>query len=317
MTEINIVCATDNRYAPYYGIMLTSLFINNTRIKIHVFFLIGENLSQQTYYRFNQLAESYHHDIQYVKVDESILCNCPIRIGDHVSLATYFRLIAPVLLPEYIDKVLYLDGDIIVDDSIMDLWNTDVSNVAIAAVTDESYRNPEVYERLGLDNNIPYTSAGVLIMNLGYWRDHNVIGRCLDCIERQKNKLLFHDQDTLNIVCQYEKSILPAKFNLQSGFLRPWNFQTYDSPIQKEIADTLHSPVIIHYSGPGKPWLKYNDHPYKSYYYHYKKQSLWKDYPQLNTYNAESFAHDIVGRALRFFNIKPKLYIISPIKKKW
>ena len=295
--------------------MLSSLFISNPGVSFRVYILTGDTPDQKNQENFNRLAFLYNQDIIFITVDESILCNCPIRLGDHVTLATYYRLLAPLVLPDYIEKVIYLDGDLIVDDSIMDLWNTDVSNVAFAAAIDESYNDPEIYRRLGLDINIPYTSAGVLLINLKYWRQQSVMERSLDCINKMKEKLLFHDQDAINVVLQNEKSFFPIRFNFQSGYIRPWAYNSYDIDMQNNIIQAIPHPVVIHYSGPGKPWFRFNDHPYKSYYFHYKSLSLWKDLRQINTYDAKAFAHDILGRILRLIHLKPKMYIISAQKK--
>lgn len=311
---IHILGSTDDSYTPWYGVMLTSLFENNKESKFVVHMLTG-GLNQENRDALKRLTDLYGHKIHLIHVDESRLSSCPIRIGDHVSLATWFRLLAPMLLPDNVDKLLYLDGDIIIDGSVKDLWATDVSHVAIGACIDESYMDQEVYRRLGLDAAIPYTSAGVLLINLRYWREHRVMERCLDCVARMADKLLFHDQDTLNVVLQKEKMILPVKWNLQHGFLRPWFFDAFEPHFQEEIIKATESPIIIHYSGPGKPWFKYNDHPFKSYFLYYKHKSYWKDNPQINTYRTIDLVRDIIGRILRFIHLKPALYIIPPRKK--
>ena len=306
---IHILCATDNNYAPYYGIMLTSLFLNNPESVFSVHILMGEEPVPKVRDDYQKLALFFGQDIQFIKVDESLLFNCPIRIGDHVTLATYYRLIAPLVLPQDIDKILYLDGDIIVDSPIGDLWNTDISTVGIGASIDESYHEAERYDRLELNRRIPYSSAGVLLINLKYWKEHNVMERCLSYINQLGDRLLFHDQDTLNVVLQNEKVFFPIKYNFQSGFIRPWNFNNYDYSIREEILNSVHNPSIIHYSGPGKPWFKFNDHPFKRRFLYYKKMSLWNGTPQINDQNPYSSLRILAGRVLRMLHLKPMMYI--------
>lgn len=315
-STIHILCASDDNYASYYGIMLTSLFESNPDEDFHIHMMIGENsFCDETRSLYKRLMGIYHQKISYITVKASSLAHCPIRIGDHVTLATYYRLLAPALLPAELDKILWLDGDIIIDRPIGDLYRTDISNYGIGTVIDESYKNASIYERLGLNPQIPYTSAGVLLINLSYWRRHQLMERCMECINKMADKLLFHDQDTLNVVLQEQKYLLPVKWNFQSGFLRPWIFEDFDEELKQRIVSSADEPAIIHYSGPGKPWFKYNDHPYRPFFLYYKRLSLWKDTPLTNTYVLTSLVRDLAGRVFRLLHLKPSLYIVSRQRK--
>ena len=120
----NILCATDDNYVPYCGIMLTSLFENNKELKLYIY-ILAEHLSDRSRNEFATLARNYNQKIEIITVNNDTLKDCPIRIGDYVSIATYYRLLAPILLPSEIDKVLYLDCDIIINDNISELYNED------------------------------------------------------------------------------------------------------------------------------------------------------------------------------------------------
>ena len=84
---IHILGSTDDSYTPWYGVMLTSLFENNKESKFEVHMLTG-GLNQENRDALKRLTDLYGHEIHLVNVDESRLSSCPIRIGDHVSLAT-------------------------------------------------------------------------------------------------------------------------------------------------------------------------------------------------------------------------------------
>jgi lipopolysaccharide biosynthesis glycosyltransferase len=306
---IHILCATDDAYVPYYGIMLTSLFENNRTesFSVHVMTSgLGENAGSL----LEGVVKSYANDIHFVTIDNSLFADCPIRPGDHVTLATYYRLIAANVLPERISKVLWLDGDMIVNSAVRPLWETDLNGFAIAAVTDESFANPDIYQRLQLSRDIPYTSAGVLLINLDYWRTAHATDRFMECIREKSESLLFHDQDTLNIVLQYEKQLLPLTWNFQSGFFTAWYYPYYPSPFQQEILQTAEYPSIIHYTGPTKPWFKNSLHPYRAYYEKYKALSPWKDLPKKSSGPIKDF-QDWTGKVFRIMKLRPSSYIIE------
>ena len=117
MQQYNILCATDDNYVPYCGIMLTSLFENNKGLNFCIYILV-EHLSNKSKSEFATLAKKYSQNIEIITVDGEKLKECPIRTGDHVSIVTYYRLLAPILLPSDVDKILYLDCDMIINGNI-------------------------------------------------------------------------------------------------------------------------------------------------------------------------------------------------------
>lgn len=289
---INILCATDDNYVPYCGTMLTSLFENNQTSKFNVF-VLNEHLTEKNIQDMVSLAETYSQVIHFVTVTSDVLKDCPIRKKDHVTLATYYRLMAPVLLSQKIDKILYLDCDIIVDGSILDLWNENIDGFAIGGVVDESYLNLSYYERLQIDLHKKYFNAGVLLINLRYWREHDVMERCFSCISAMQEKLKLHDQDTLNVVLQNEVKLFPVKYNFQTGFL--YIEKPLEVCVRKEVLDTLLAPIVIHFTGRRKPWLAHYYHPYVSRYRYYRSISLWKNTPLVMKFKEEwrYFRHQI------------------------
>lgn len=311
MKKINILCATDDNYVSYCGIMLTSLFENNKDVNIDVY-LMTAGLNDKNRLDFISLSEKYGVNIHIVKVDDDALKNCPIRLGDHVSLVTYYRLLAPILLPNTVDRILYLDCDMIVNSSIKVLYNENIDDCAYGAVLDEAFQDIEKYERLEYQREKLYCNAGMMLINLEYWRKNQVMERCLDYIEKNPSKVLFHDQDTINVVLQDEKKLLPLKYNFQTGFIL--SHYKFDDIIMHEILETVYSPVIIHYTGGiSKPWFAKSKHPYTNIFLYYKNISLWRKFPLLDRRTFYNKFVDFLLELIWTLGIKkrPKSYIIE------
>lgn len=304
---INILGATDEAYVPFYGIMLTSLFETNRdeHFCVHILY---SGLKKTTVDLLTSFVSKYGNTLHCIQVDERKLKDCPIRPGDHVTLATYYRLIAPQLLPNTINKILWLDGDIIVNGSLSELWNTSLCGKAIAAVPDESHFKDEIYQRLGLSRGIPYSSAGVLLINLEYWREHHLTEKCMECIASDPDILLFHDQDTINKVLEKEKLELPVTYNFQTGFVLKWNFPNFSKEFQEEVLSVSSSPKIIHYTGPTKPWNKYNLHPYRAFFNYYKSKSPWRKLQYSGTMK-EHF-RNLIAKVARKTYLRSSSYLI-------
>jgi lipopolysaccharide biosynthesis glycosyltransferase len=148
--------------------MLTSLFENNKELKLYIY-ILAEHLSDKSRNEFASLARNYNKKIEIITVNNDTLKDCPIRIGDHVSIATYYRLLAPILLPSEIDKVLYLDCDIIINDNISELYNEDTAEHMVAMCKDEAFFIEEKYERLDYCKSYTYKNAGVALINIKHW----------------------------------------------------------------------------------------------------------------------------------------------------
>jgi lipopolysaccharide biosynthesis glycosyltransferase len=277
MKTINILCSTDDNYVPYCGIMLTSLFENNRKHQLCTY-ILTEGLHQNNTSLFSQLAERYNTPIHIVRVSDERIAPFPIFHSYH-SLAAYYRLLAPILLPPEVERIIYFDCDIIIDSDIESLWNEDVEDVAFGAVIDQDYFCRITNHRLGIPEDIYTFNSGMLLINLKYWRLHSIMERCFDYIQKSSDKIIFCDQDALNYVVTKERKLLPIQYNFQTGFIH--QDMQLDEHILDEVKRAIQHHIVIHYTFFTKPWMKYAyvAHPYRFKYRYYRSISLWKDYP--------------------------------------
>lgn len=275
---IDILCATDDSFAPYCGIMLTSVFANNKNNECRVFIFVGGSLKKKTISRFIKLEQEYGQKISFITVDMSLFDKrLLIHEDDHVSIATFYRLLAGELLPKSVSRVLYLDGDIIVTGDLSRLWGIDLTDKAVAAVNNAvlSQTDPK---RLCYPIEAGYFNAGVLLLNLDYWREKEVGRKCIDFLKSHHDILMFQDQDVLNAVLWNEKRFIPMTYNFLVYLLKDVYFNKIPLDIQKEILDTSKNPCIIHYASAVKPWsVVYYNLPYFKEWKFYKKLSLWSN----------------------------------------
>lgn len=275
---IHIVCTIDNNYLQHCIVMLSSLIENNKTNKFTVHLVIN-NIHKNNLNR----ALSFFHDcnIEYKLYDINphiSLQGISVKKTDHVSIVAYFRILLPLILPESLSKILYLDPDMIITADIRELWDIDISNVAFAAIEE---RNFDYIKRLNMPKNSIYFNSGVLLINLNYWRNNNVTNRILSYISNNQDKLICWDQDALNAVLYNEWKKVDAKWNTYNTFF----FQSIDTLCSEyrftidEITKIRKEYVIIHYTGGGeisKPWYAKCQHPLKDEYWKYIKLTPWK-----------------------------------------
>lgn len=269
---IDIVCNIDKNYVEHCGVMLTSLFTHNADLsfKIHI---INTGLNEDEKKRLITYVEANRMKISFYDVDFSIIKDFPITEKDHLSLAAYLRLFMSKLLPKEIEKVLYLDCDLLVIDSIKELWNTDLGNYSIGVVEERGPFDTESPKVLKYPVEYSYFNSGVMLINLKKWREEALYDRAMNFISANKEFLMLHDQDVLNALLYNDRKFISIRWNIMDFFL----FAQPD--VQKRrILDwesSIQNPAIIHFTGKRKPWLRSCDSPYRSLYVRLAKRYKW------------------------------------------
>lgn len=260
-SPLNIVCAASNSYAAYCGIMLTSLFSNNTAHAIEVYVLSGD-MSEENRTKFSQLATQFSQHITIIDIDKSQFSHLPIgERFSNISYEAYFRLLLPSLLPDC-EKALYLDCDMIITTDVDELWNIDLHDMAMAAVADTPRMQQKSLARLGFAPTDTYFNSGMGLYNLKFLRDFHFEDKVRTFVDNHYDLIVYHDQDILNCVCH--------------GMIREvaveWN--TVESVLEKH--PQIH-PFIIHYASLRKPWYKECLHPLQHEFWRYAALSPWHD----------------------------------------
>ena len=309
---MNIACATDNNFAPYCGIMLTSLFENN---KEHTFtvYILTKGLSKENIEKLNSLASHYHSTITMIELDSNTFAACPIKEDDRVSIVAYYRLALPFVLPSDIHRVLYLDVDIIVNNQIDALYNLNINDVALTACVDLNI-DEVTLTKLGVPKE-QYFNSGVLLINLDFWRRNHIAERCFDFIKDNPNLITYWDQDALNATLCNTVPFMDITNNFMTTNLEEYFFCNYSDDIKRCVLQCAQKPTIIHFTAEEKPWKTICDSPYKSIYKYYKKKSLWADVPQEKNYNTLRVLLGWYRRRIETkFGLRKARYIIFSIR---
>lgn len=269
---IDIVCNIDSSYVEHCGVMLTSLLLKNKeeRFKVHI---INSSLSEQDKQRLSVLSERFPVELAYYDVPHSFVESFPIQKKDHLSLATYLRIFMPELLPVEVEKVLYLDVDLIVMDSIRELWDVDIADCAVAAVEERPPYDLNMPVVLGYPVEYSYFNMGVLLINLKRWRAMNLTAQCKQFIAKNYDIIKYHDQDVLNALLYAERKFISIRWNMMHFFffLRP----EIQPRRMEDLKYALHHPSIIHFTGSRKPWLHNCDSPYRAQYLRLASENGW------------------------------------------
>jgi lipopolysaccharide biosynthesis glycosyltransferase/GT2 family glycosyltransferase len=268
---ICIGVASDDRYAPYLGVMLLSLLKNNQNERFDIFGM-NAGISVENIDRFNALLKNFPNSkIRWLKCDTTLFNG--FISDNYITLAAYYRIFLPQVIPESYDKCLYLDCDTLILGNIRPLWETDLENYALAAVQDAHVGLTDRAEVLGPFPSEKYFNSGVLLINLRLWRKEQLALKVIDFIRKNPSKIKLHDQDGLNGILYDSWKPLNERWNKMVFTIYGYG-QTIKHPMK--AMDFITGPKVMHFAYKNKPWLKESADPFRFFYFKYLCQTPWK-----------------------------------------
>ena len=171
-----------------------------------------------------------------------------------------------------------------------DIFNIDIENIPEAMVIDEKTKEISKYNRLDLDFSNDYFNAGVMYINLDYWRKNNETEKLLSFVTKNPELCVCHDQDAVNKLHEGKIQYMPLKYNCQRAFFRyyfwvnpkkyPVSLYTTDTIEKKrwpQVKDAIENPTFVHFSGCDKPWFKESTIPYLTQWLEFHNISVWQN----------------------------------------
>ncbi len=285
--KLNVVYISDNYYAPYSGVSILSLLENNKDFDdLHIFF-IDLGISELNRNKLLNIVQNYERSISFIKINNLNLYYEQKGLNLMEYVPHYMDLFLQDLLPQDIDKVLYLDSDSIVIGSFKDLWQLNIENYYLGAALEIKLNHDtagHAKKLLGLSENDPYINSGVLLINLKKMRENNISANFIEYINSHEN-ITYYDQDTINVVLRNNIKIIDLRYNFFPEFFKlgydnviKWTQNKYYYS-KEEFNDALNNIVYLHFQLglTGKPWYKKNHVPCSNKFDEYVKLSPWKN----------------------------------------
>jgi lipopolysaccharide biosynthesis glycosyltransferase len=238
-------------------------------------FLIIDNVSDKVFGEIAPYLYSIVPSLSILRADAKLVDDYPV--DGHATVAAYFRLLMPGLLPAECNRILFLDSDAVVTDGLEEFWNLPLEGKSLAAVAEHWLCcDDHGYQRGS------YFNTGVMLVDLERWREVDVLKRGAAFAKAHPERLRHWDQNVLNNVFQDDWLPLgerwnacPHLFGLMTGFsLSPEDLTTSE---KKAIAH----PAIVHFAGAGpvKPWNATCQHPLRHHYLEARAKTPWAAQP--------------------------------------
>lgn len=247
--------------------MLKSLFLNNPRTLFHVYLLHGD-LEPEEIESVRDFCTKNLAKLIPVRVPDGLFDDAPVNF--HYSRAMYYRLLAFKTLPKRLDRILYLDPDILVVNSVRPLYDMDISGHLFAAAAHVGLTNFATYvnrARLSIFDSEYYYNSGVLLMNLRRQRKETDSRKIFAYVREHGDELILPDQDILNAL--YGKRILPLEAELYNYDCRRYETYLLKSAGCMDMDWVMRNTVLLHFCGKRKPWTHSYSGRFASLYKHY------------------------------------------------
>ena len=267
MNTVHVAMATDRNYLKYALTACASMLQYTSRdVVLH---LLYEELTPEDLAGFESLPHGGPFAVRPHKIEAAFFKDWPPL---RWSISAYYRMILPELLPE-LDKILYLDCDLLVLDDVGKLFDLNLQGKTCAAVATKL--RPEHYARIGLNPKYPYFNSGVMLFDPAKMRRENHVARFISLFTDRGDRIKYPDQDILNLAYADDCLKLPLRWNLNSTVYR-------NPPVEsiytcEETVAALKDPGIAHFSGRHKPWIfgATTHHPYAFFYPHFAALAGW------------------------------------------
>lgn len=299
MKDLHICFICDENYVIPTAIAIHSLKksqSNQTHLHIYI---LADDISEKGNALLQSLS-SENCQINVSSIDNSAVRDLTRGEDFYVSTAALIKFRLATIFKN-LEKLLYLDGDIIVQEDLSELWDYNLSDVYAGVVKNIKPYNNENYQKTILKTrHKAYFNSGVMLLNLNRIREHSLEDKLLDYRKHGINNNM--DQDALNVVFNEEVLYLPLKYNVQNGSLCKSPIREvseyYKLPINQTKEDIIKTAAILHLAAPWKPWLFSN--------------VLYS--PQWNNLYKEVFLHDCPNRLLFSASQKRTIFQQMPFK---
>ena len=250
MDPISLLVSLDQNYLPQLQVLLTSIYWNNPGESFAVY-LLHSGIPEQDLECVRRQCGQFAYSFSPILVDSQLFDHAPTT--KQYPKEMYYRLLAGCLLPRELQRILYLDPDILVINPLRPLWEMDLDgNLFAAAAHTGKTELANNVNRLRLGTKHDYYNSGVLLIDLEECRKSISPEHLFQFVAKHEKEMLLPDQDLLNAL--YGDRILPLEDAIWNYDARNYNTYRMASSGRYDTNWVMDHTAILHFCGRAKPW---------------------------------------------------------------
>jgi lipopolysaccharide biosynthesis glycosyltransferase len=291
---IVVVCAADNLYAMPLAVAARSALENLNPQRDMTLFIIDGGISLHNRRKILASLDSKRCRVQFIPKPDDLLGKIQVlryfetedgfKEQTYITLTAYYRLLIPELLPDDLEKAIYLDCDLVVQGDLSQVWESEMGDNYLLAVQDLWTPIAKLgllnHEELNISLEAKYFNSGIMLLNLQQWRANRMSTQLISYLREKRDRIRFHDQDVLNAVMAGHWGELDLRWNVTPGIHNTY-WQKSASPSEQDaLSQAVSNPGIIHYAMVSKPWNnRYTGFEYSlgfdHLFFHYLTKTAW------------------------------------------
>ncbi len=283
MSNINVCLSCDDKYSQHAGVVIASILDNAKQNDSLSIYVLDGGISDIRKQQILSLKSIKDCEINFVSINPSDFDEYKkVCTHKYITIVTYYRLKLASLLPS-INKIIYFDCDMVVNSSLDELFNKDLTNYFVAGVQDLNKKM--------VRNNPYYVNAGMLVFNLDLIRKENLESKFLQYTQKNFETIKCGDQTIINEVCKGKIKLVDNTWNVQSS-----NFTNRSSYVRE--------PKVVHFVANNKPWGLNSYSYHKNLYFKYLQLTPWK-------LSDSELKNALKSTAITYFKYRP-MFLLRP-----
>ena len=268
---MDLLLTLDENYLLPCRVMLESLFANDTGEDTVTVYLLHSAIPAEKLKALADFCSGLGAVLKPIAVGTDLFANAPT--SKRYPKEMYYRLLSPLILPRELERVLYLDPDMLIINSLRPLWELDLQGRTFAAASHTGLTEmANEINQVRLDTEHEYFNSGVMLMDLTSARESVTAEDVFRCVREHEKELILPDQDVFNML--YGKVTLPVEDALWNYDVRNYSKYLIRSGGKYDLNWVMGHTAVLHFCGKNKPWHEDYKNPFGMLYLHYLHRAL-------------------------------------------
>lgn len=272
---MNLLLTLDENYLMPCKVMLDSFFASNPNEQGVTVYLLHSAISDDKLEELAGFCSGFGAELKPVAVDTALFENAPT--SKRYPKEMYYRLLSPLILPQEVERVLYLDPDMLIINPLRPLWELNLYGKTFAAASHTGLTEmANGINQVRLDTAHEYFNSGVMLIDLIAARKLVTAEDVFGCVREHEKELILPDQDVFNIL--YGKETQPIDDVIWNYDVRNYSKYLIRSTGKHDLNWVMQNTAVLHFCGKNKPWHEEYKNPFGMLYLHYRNLTMRKLY---------------------------------------
>ena len=263
---MNLLLTLDENYLSPCTVLLASFFASNPGETGVTVYLLHSAIPTEKLEDLAAFCAGFGAELKPIAVGTALFGGAPT--SKRYPKEMYYRLLSPLILSQEVERVLYLDPDMLIINPLRPLWELDLQGKTFAASSHTGLTEmANEINQVRLDTEHEYFNSGVILIDLAAARKLVAAADVFRCVSEHEKELILPDQDVFNIL--YGKETMPVDDVLWNYDVRNYAKYLIRSTGRHDLSWVMQNTAVLHFCGKNKPWHEDYRNPFGMLYLHY------------------------------------------------